>query len=232
MIVVTGASRGIGRAIVRRFAAQGFDIVACARKPEGLQALKQEVEAEFGVQVHTFAADLSDKAQAQGFAAQVRALGAPVRVLVNNAGVFVPGQLHDEPDGILEQMIDTNLYSAYHVTRGLIGGMMERRLGHVFNIASTASFTAYTNGGSYAVAKHAMLGFSRCLREEMKPYGVKVTTLMPGATYTDSWAGVELPEERFCSAQDVAELVYGAFALSPSAVVEELVVRPLLGDIG
>jgi short-subunit dehydrogenase len=109
--------------------------------------------------------------------------------------------------------------------------MIERKSGHIFSIGSIAGLTAYANGGSYAISKWAMLGFTKCLREELKNYNIKVTSVLPGATYTASWEGVDIPEERFMKAADVAESVWGAYNLSPYSVVEEIVIRPQLGDL-
>ena len=106
------------------------------------------------------------------------------------------GAIHEEPDGHLETMINTNLYSAYHLTRGVLPGMMHDRIGHIFNICSIASIMPYANGGSYSISKYAMLGMTKVLREEMKSHGIRVTAVMPGATYTASWEGVDLPESR------------------------------------
>jgi short-subunit dehydrogenase len=150
-------------------------------------------------------------------------------VLVNNAGYFVPGSVLDEPSGTLESMIETNLYSAYYTTRGLSNQI--KTGGHIFNMCSIASIKAYPNGGSYAISKFALLGFSKVLREELKPAGVRVTAILPGATKTDSWAGSTLPDSRFMKPEDVAEAVFSAWSLSPHSVVEELLIRPQLGDI-
>jgi len=90
---------------------------------------------------------------------------------------------------------------------------------------------AYSNGGSYAISKFAMLGFSKCLREELKKFRIRVTAVMPGATMTNSWAGSDLPDERFMPAEDIAETIFAAYSLSGRSVVEEIVIRPQLGDI-
>src|SRR5262249_49506501 len=133
--------------------------------------------------------------------------------------------------GTLEKMIAVNLYSAYHVTRALVPGMINRQKGHIFNICSVASFQAYPNGGAYSISKHALAGFSKNLREEMKPYGVKVTTVYPGAAFTDSWAGSGVDPQRIMEAGDIAEMVFAASRLSPQATVEEILLRPQLGDL-
>jgi len=230
LIVVTGGTKGIGLAIIEKFAAAGFDIATCARNRADLEHLRKLLLEKYPASaVLTVVTDMAKKEQVQAFCTAVLALNQPVEVLVNNAGYFVPGEITTEPEGNLESMIETNLYSAYHATRGLVGSM--KQTAHIFNMCSIASMKAYTNGGSYAISKFALLGFSKCLREELKPVGIRVTAIMPGATYTASWEGVELPEERFMKAEDVADTVYAAYCLSPRSVVEEIIIRPQLGDI-
>jgi short-subunit dehydrogenase len=235
LIVVTGGSKGIGRAVVSRFLRAGYPVASCARSAGDLTTLVTELEDEIpGAILHTLPADLSRAEDCARFAAFVLALGLPVEVLVNNAGAFVPGRLQDEPaDGSqLRQMLAVNLLSAYDVTLPLLPGLIAQGHGHIFTICSTASITAYPNGGSYGIAKHALLGFTKNLREELKPCGVRVTAVLPGPTLTASWEGVDLPPERFVQAEDVAEAVFGTYNLSQFAVVEELLIRPQLGDLG
>ncbi|MFT4023325.1 MAG: SDR family oxidoreductase [Flavihumibacter sp.] len=152
-------------------------------------------------------------------------------VLVNNAGQFIPGSIHEEADGQLEAMLQQNLISAYQVTRQLLPAMMAQRRGHIFNICSIASLQAYPNGGAYSISKHALLGFSRNLREEMKPHHIRVTSVMPGAAYTDSWAGSGVDPKRLMEADDIARMVFAAATVSAGACVEDIVLRPQLGDL-
>lgn len=229
--VVTGGTKGIGRAIIEKFAENGFDIITCARNESDLQVLKESVEKAFDIKVLVRATDMSDTKEVKEFAKFITDDHAEIDVLVNNAGSFIPGLLHSEEDGALENMINTNLYSAYHMTRGVVEGMKAQKKGHIFNICSTASFMPYENGGSYCVSKFAMLGMSKVLREEMKEYNVRVTSIMPGATFTASWEGAEIPEERFMKAEDVALATWNAYEMSDRTVIEELVMRPQLGDL-
>lgn len=232
LIVVSGGTKGIGRAIIERFMANGFDAVTCSRNENELKTLKQHCEAEFSAStLHVFKADLSVKSEVMAFADYINKLGQEVDVLVNNTGVFIPGEVHQEEDGALEKMIETNLYSAYHLTRALLPEMKSRQYGHIFNMCSIASIIAYANGGSYSISKFAMYGMSKVLREELKPHGIRVTAILPGATYTASWEGVDVPEERLMKSEDVAEAVYSANRMSVSSVVEEIVIRPQLGDL-
>ncbi len=231
LIVVTGGTKGIGRAIAEKFAAQGFDVVASARNQSELDAMKKELEKKFSVAVFVQSVDMSKKVAVAKFAEFILSLNRGVDVLINNAGYFIPGEISEEKEGTLESMIEANLYSAYYMTRGIVAKMKESRSGHIFTMCSIASIKAYPNGGSYAISKFALLGFSKCLREELKSYGIRVTAVMPGATKTASWEGTDLPDERFMSTEDVAESIFAAHSLSPRSVVEEILIRPQLGDI-
>lgn len=229
--MVSGGTKGIGRAIIMKFAAQGFDVFTCARNEKDLAQLKKEVEGGYDVALYYSVADLSQRPSQASFAGDILALDRPVEVLVNNAGYFEPGLVTEEREGALEKMMDTNLFSAYHLTRALLKNIRLAKPGHIFTLCSVASLFAYPNGGAYSISKFALLGFTKSLREELKPQGIRVTAIIAGATYTPSWEASGLPPERFMTPQDVAEAVYGAYGLSPQSVVEELVVRPQLGDI-
>ena len=232
LAVITGGTKGIGRATVMKFLSEGFDVVTCARKQADLDDLISEVKSNF-TQSRIWAeqADLSKKDQVLKFAEVIKSLGRPVDVLLNNTGVFFPGAVHNEEEGNLELMIETNLYSAYHLTRALIDDMITAKSGHVFTTGSIAGINAYENGGSYSISKFALLGFTKALREEMKPHGIRVTSILPGATYTASWEGVDLPESRFMKAADIADTIFAAWSLSPNTVLEEVILRPQLGDL-
>jgi short-subunit dehydrogenase len=230
-VVVTGASQGIGRAVAEAFAQKGADLFVCARNMDREAAWQQDLMDRYNVSVMSHNADLSVEAEVSAFAGKVLEAFPVVDILVNNAGTFEPGSVHGEPEGQLEKMLRTNLFSAYHLTRALLPGMMARRSGHVFNICSVAALQAYPAGGSYSISKWALLGFSRNLREEMKPHGVKVTAVHPGATMTRSWASSGVDADRIMQVEDIAALVIAAAGLSPQACVEDILVRPQLGDL-
>ena len=227
-IIISGGSQGIGKALVKKFLENGFQVFTCARNAEKLESLKKEFNHPL---LHTFVADLSDKKQVSNFAQWILNQETKIDVLINNAGYFLPGQIQNEEDGVLESQIEANLYSAYHLTKAILPSMQKSNTGHIFTICSTASITAYTAGGSYCISKFALLGFTKVLREELKTQGIKVTAVLPGATLTPAWDGVNLPDSRFIPAEDIANTIFSAYMMSASTVIEEILIRPQLGDI-
>lgn len=234
LAVVTGGSRGIGRAVVVQLLQEGFDVITCARSQADLSALENLAGEQYPkASLYTYVADLSDENEVKAFGENVLMIAQhrTIDLVLHNTGVFLPGAISEEEPGVLEQTMATNVYSAYHLTRSLLGKMKEQQKGHIFMMCSIASLVAYPNGGSYCISKFALLGMTKVLREELKPHNIKVTAVMPGATLTDSWAGAGLPESRFVKADDVAATILNAYKLSASAVIEEIVIRPQLGDI-
>ena len=226
--IVTGATRGIGRAIAETLSAEGMRLVLAARSREYLESLSAALPTESLV----LPIDLSQPQAAESVVKAALERFGTIDLLVNNAGAFRPGGIASEDDEALLDMLRSNLFGAYRLTRRLLPTMQARRSGMVLNVCSTASIAAYPNGGSYSIAKHALYGFSRNLREEMKSHGIRVVALLPGATLTDSWKDVPLPSERLMPAEDVAEMAWTAWAMSPRTVVEDILMRPQRGDIG
>lgn len=229
-IVVTGATKGIGAAIASKFAAGGFDLAICARSQPLLEQLKREWQEKYKVDILALPIDMAQKEEVLHFAAKIAEWGCP-DILINNAGVFLPGHIADEAEGTFEQLWHTNVASAYHLTRALLPQMKAAGSGHIFNVCSTASIKSYPQGGSYCISKFALLGFSKVLREELQDHNIRVTALLPGATYTASWEGTPLPQDRFMSTEDVADMVWSISRLSARTVVEEVILRPMLGDL-
>ena len=230
-VVITGASKGIGKAVAEIFAAHGYDLFLCARGEATLYKTVEELTTKYpAITIKAKPFDCSKKEQAIAFGNWCLSAGTP-DVLVNNAGLYEPGSVYNEPDGTLENQISINLYSAYHVTRTFLPLMMEKKSGHIFNLCSIASLDAYENGGAYSISKFAIYGFSKNLREEMKSYGIKVTAVLPGAVMSNSWGDFDNSSHRIMEADDIAKMIYVASQLSMAACVEEILVRPQLGDL-
>lgn len=232
LLIISGGTKGIGKALVKNFGKNGFDVITCSRNQNDIDRLIDEIKSS-GVpsNIEGFKADLSNRKEVDGFVRYIISFKRPIDVLINNVGTFQPGKISTEAEGIFEQMLETNLHSAYHLTRGLIGDIIKKRSGHIFNICSTASIMPYVNGGSYCISKYAMYGMTKVLREEMKEHNVRVTAVLPGATLTPSWEGAEISVDRLMKPEDVAAAVWNAYEMSSRTVVEEIILRPQLGDL-
>jgi short-subunit dehydrogenase len=231
-VVITGASKGMGRILAEKFYHAGYNVIVSARDEKQLNALAGELKLKGSSNtVAYYGADLSDKKQAMEFGNWILQKDVTIDILINNAGQFLPGSIYNEKDGVFEQMLGINLSGAYHLTRAVLPKMMAAKSGHIFNICSIASLNAYPNGGSYSISKFALMGFSKNLREEMKPYNIKVTAVYPGAVYTSSWDGSGIDRNRIMEIADIPDMIFAASQLSPQACVEEIVVRPQRGDI-
>ena len=236
-VIITGASKGIGKAIATAFAAEGAVLFLCARNEVTLYHTVAELQTSHPTAIiHARPVDMSVKEEAQAFGEWIletvkNTVSGKVDILVNNAGTFSPGSIYNEAEGLLENMMATNLYSAYHITRRLVPAMIEAKQGLIINMCSIASLQAYSNGGSYSITKFALMGFNKNLREELKPHHIKVMAIYPGAVMTDSWGDFDNSAKRIMEASDIAMMVLAASKLSPQAVVEDIILRPLLGDL-
>ena len=216
--VVTGASRGIGRAIAVRLAST-HDIVAVARARKELTELAAKI-AMSGGQCTVLALDVTDSAAVAAALSAERA-----DVLVNNAGVGVLKPMLELTPEDWRRMVDVNFNALFHVTRAVLPGMLQRGAGHIVNIGSIAGRSAFTGGTCYAATKHAVMAFSECLMLEVRDQGVKVSVVNPGSVATHfsersdpSW---------MLSAEDVAESVAHVLASPPNVLVHRVEVRAL-----
>jgi len=231
-VIITGASRGIGKAVAEIFAANDHNLYITSKNDIALYKAMEELQTKFpSITIKAKAFDLSNADEAKKAGKWILDSGIAPDVLINNAGLFEPGSVYNEPEGTLESQMATNVYSAYHFTRTLLPSMMEQKSGHIFNMCSIASLHAYKNGGAYSISKYAMYGFSKNLREEMKSFNIKVTAVHPGAVFTDTWGDYDNSKKRIMEAADIAKMVYASSQLSPAACVEDIVIRPQLGDL-
>ena len=224
--VITGATKGIGKAIAIKLANEGFNLSVCARTENDLTELKKELEPT-GVKVLAFVADCSKKENVVAFFESTRATFETIDVLVNNVGVFLTGNLLDEDDESFELQQQLNLNATYYFAKYFGKIMRNQRSGHIFNICSIASVEIIENAGAYTVTKTAMLSLNNVLRKELSSHNVKVTAILPGSTLTASWIGTQINPERFVQPADIANSLYSILKLSEGVNVDEIVMTPL-----
>ncbi|WP_316812080.1 SDR family oxidoreductase [Pedobacter heparinus] len=224
--IITGATRGIGKAIALKLAEHGYNLAIGARNSQELESFAEELKYT-GARVLALKADFSVKEEAYAFCEAVQEQFGNADVLVNNAGTYLPGLLLDETDDKLELQLDLNLKAAYYLAKYFGKIMREQQSGHIFNICSIASKEVVENGGSYSVTKSALLSLNDVLRQELSKYNVKVTAILPGSTLTSSWEGTTIPAERFVQPEDIASTLYTILNLSKGVNVDEIILKPL-----
>jgi len=218
--LITGASRGIGRAIAFRLA-RDYDILAAARSEPELQSLAAEIRAGGG-RCTPIVLDVTDAAAISSALAGVQA-----DVLVNNAGVGIIKPLLDTTPEEWHRQIDVNLNALYHVTRAVLPGMVERRRGHVLIIGSIAGRSTFVGGVAYTSTKHAVQAFAECLLLEVRDFGVKVSVVNPGGVATEFGGGDPAAKSWALKPEDVAESVAQVLATPPNVLVHSVEIRAL-----
>ncbi|MDY0748039.1 SDR family oxidoreductase [Paucibacter sp. R3-3] len=212
--LITGASSGIGMELARVHASKRGDVVPVARSREKLDALKLELEAKWRIKATVIVQDLAESGAAQRIFDQTEARGLRVDVLINNAGFGGHGLFHDQSLADAQAMMQVNMSTLTDLTRLYLKGMVQRRLGRILNVSSTASFMPGPLQAVYYATKAYVTSFSQAIAEEAAPYGVTVTALCPGAVATGfveagNLEGVDLWKQAK-SAQSVAQCGYDA----------------------
>jgi NADP-dependent 3-hydroxy acid dehydrogenase YdfG len=233
VVWVVGASSGIGSEIARSFAAIGATVCVSGRRRTLLERLRREIESAGG-RALSVPFDVTDPAGTAAAWKAVRKKAGPVEVLVNAAGVTVFKDFLDTTIAEFDSIVATNLLGPAYCLKAVLPEMVRRRRGWVFNILSNAAVRTFEGSGAYTASKAGMLGFGRVLREELRPHRVRVVSILPGATDTPMWspAARKKYRSRMMSARGVAEAVVAAYLMPSDVVVDEMIVRPIGGDIG
>ena len=234
--IITGGSAGIGLETAKKFYINGFDVMLCARNQENLNRAKQELEqlpsTGDSQEVRAIQADFLKERDVDRFASEILASSETIDVLVHNAGIFLPGDLVGEQNlQAMRDMMEVNFFSAYHLNQLLLPKMIEQGHGHIILMSSIAGLAAYPAGSMYTISKFALTGFAKALRLETQDKNIRVSAIYPGATWTRSWSESGLDEERLMPAEDIAQLVFECHNTSSRSVVEDIIIRPQLGDI-
>jgi NADP-dependent 3-hydroxy acid dehydrogenase YdfG len=232
VVLITGASQGIGAAIARTFAAElpGARLALVARSEKNLRATARDC-IRSGATVEIFPCDVTREAPVKSMARVVTRHFGTIDVLINNAGAFMMAPFAKTKVATFDAMIATNLRSAFLVTQAFLAAMVKRRRGDVFFMSSIAGLGAHPQAAAYCAAKFGVTGLAKVLRAETKQSGVRVCCVHPGATWSPSWAKSGVKPARIMPAEDIARAILDVYRLSRRTVVEEIVLRPQLGDL-
>jgi NAD(P)-dependent dehydrogenase (short-subunit alcohol dehydrogenase family) len=229
--LVTGATRGMGAAVARALAAEGCSLILTARSESALARIKREVGSA-KIQVLAHSCDVRDPNSVDGLFRSVRQQFERLDILINNAGIAHANLPVEElPFPVWKDVLETNLDGMFLVTQAALA--MMRRGGTIVNNLSIAATRVFAGSAAYNASKHGAHGLTSTLREELRPRGIRVIALLPGATDTDIWTTLwpEAPRRKMMSAVTIAEAVVQAILLPANATVETLEILPTAGTL-
>jgi NADP-dependent 3-hydroxy acid dehydrogenase YdfG len=224
--LITGGNRGIGKAIALRLATLGADIAICGRDPAALTNAAGEL-ATRGVRVHAQRADVTDSSEVQALVKESEAALGGISILVNNAGMGLFGPLQEKSEQEWDTLMNTNLKSVFLVSRAVIPGMVQRKSGDIINISSLAGKSTFAGGAIYCASKWALQGLSGCMAEDLRAYGIRVSTVCPGSVFTEFAGRGPKDAGKVLTAQDVAHAVAMIATQGPQSFLSEVHLRPL-----
>lgn len=221
--LVTGAGKGIGRAVALALANEGVHVGLIARTESDLQSLAKDIEAK-GVTSAIATADVSDIKSVNKAVSAIQQTLGNIDILINNAGIAKFGKFLDLETDEWEAQIKVNLFGVYYVTRAVIPQMIERKTGDIINISSTAGLKGAATTSAYSASKFALLGLTDSLMQEMRKHNIRVTALTPSTVLTDLAKSSNLinnNEERVMHPEDLAELIISQIKLNRRVFVKD-----------
>ena len=223
--VVTGASRGIGLAIAQRLGEMGAKLGLCSRDPKKLEAATQQLRAVASA-VFAMPVDVTRADQISSFVqAAQKSLGA-IDILVNNAGVGWFGPTQDATEESWDSVLDTNLKSVFLMSKAVAPSMIERKTGHIINIASLAGKNTFKNGGVYCASKWGLMGLTGCMAEDLRQYGIRVSAVCPGTVDTEFSPHTGKDPAKLLQSEDIAHAVAMLVTQAPQSFISEVLIRP------
>jgi 3-oxoacyl-[acyl-carrier protein] reductase len=224
--LVTGGSRGIGRAIAHRLASLGASVAICGRDPGALQGSAALI-ADLGAPVFSQVTDVSVASEVLSLVARAEAALGPITILVNNAGIGLFGPAHEKTEAEWDRVLDTNLKSVFLVSRAVLPSMLRQGAGDIINISSLAGKNTFAGGGIYCASKWGLMGLSGCMAEDLREFGIRVSVICPGSVATDFSSRGQKDTSRTLSPEDVAHAVEAIVTQRPGSFLSEIHLRPL-----
>ena len=222
--LITGANRGIGLAVARRLAALGASLSLSARDGNRLDAVARELQS--GTRVTAIPADLTKPAEVLSLVPKTEKALGPIEILVNNAGVGTFASVQDASESDWDTILDTNLKAVFLLTKAVAPGMIQRKSGHIINIASLAGKNAFPGGAIYCASKWGLLGFTQCAAEDLRAHGIRVSAICPGSVATDFSPHGKKDPAKMLQSEDIAHAVETIVTQAPQSFISEILLRP------
>lgn len=228
-IWITGANSGIGKAAAKEFASVGCNIFASARRVNELEKLKEEIG---DLQVEVYPCNVASQTNVSQTFKKITA-EYPINCLINNAGVTSFKSAEDNSIKEINEIINTNLLGSIYTIKSVLPHFKENGDGTIINVLSFATEKIFTNSSAYTASKIGLKGYTKVLREEVRDYNIRVINVIPGAIETPMWSREvrEKEEGRMMNTESIARIMVSAFLHKDNVVTEEIVVRPISGDI-
>jgi 3-oxoacyl-[acyl-carrier protein] reductase len=223
--LVTGASRGIGFAIARTLFRLGAKISFCARDVKMLERAASDLQRD-GATTLAVPADVTRASDIATLVAKTEQSLGPIEILVNNAGIGYFASTHQADESTWDTVLDTNLKSVFLASKAVAPGMIERRSGHIINIASLAGKNAFAGGGIYCASKWGLLGLTECMAEDLRPYGIRVSAVCPGTVATEFSPHMGKDPSKMLQPEDIAHVVEMIVTQAPQSFISEVLLRP------
>ena len=223
--IVTGASRGIGFAIAAELARRGYRLAMLARDQKALLGAARRLGAS-APEVKTFACDVREAAQVKSAFEKVLAWAGRVDVLVNNAGIGGFGAIHELTDEVWDDTLDTNLRGVFLCSRAVAPGMIRQRSGYIINISSLAGKNFFAGAAAYCASKWGLMGLTKCMAEDLRGYGIRVTAICPGSVHTEFSPHAGKDPKKMLQPEDVVRTVGWLLDQSPTSFASEIELRP------
>jgi 3-oxoacyl-[acyl-carrier protein] reductase len=224
--LVTGASRGIGRAIAHRLASLGASVAICGRDRTALASTAESL-AKCGGRVFSQLADVTLSADVTNLVAKTEAALGPITILVNNAGIGLFGPAHEKSEADWDRVHNSNLKSVFLVSRAVVPSMIRRGSGDIINISSLAGKNTFAGGGIYCASKWGVIGLTGCMAEDLRDHGIRVSVICPGSTVTEFSGRAPKDPSKALGPEDVAHAVETIVTQGPRSFISEIHVRPL-----
>jgi 3-oxoacyl-[acyl-carrier protein] reductase len=224
--LITGASRGIGRAIASRVGRMGASVAICARSREALERAAAALR-EQGIRTLPIVADVTRADEVDKMIEEARARFGEIEILVNNAGVGVFGAFHERSEADWDAVLSTNLKAVFLTSRAVASRMIGLGRGHIINISSLASKSAFPGGAIYCASKWGLMGLSACMAEDLRAHGIRVSVICPGSVATEFSPHTGRDPRSLLQPEDVAHAVAMLVTQSESSFISEVDVRPL-----